>query len=190
MLIHKTKPSQADLLLEDAQDKKLVKQVQSPGEAILVTDYATPVVVSMPLCSRQAMETIAEMIITTKYTKDTKMEENTGSVVLRDGEGEKDHNNAALHGGEGDNTKVSVNRQAPIDNRQSKARKPARKPTRKQGTRRLPEEVIPLAAQRQKHRRLTTPAQLTVEMIVDQIAYRKQQEKSRKHANEIISPGS
>ena len=38
MLIHKTKPSQADLLLEDTHDKHLVKHLQRPGDAILVTD--------------------------------------------------------------------------------------------------------------------------------------------------------
>jgi hypothetical protein len=62
MLIHKTKPSQADLLLEDAQDKKLVKHLQQPGDAILVTDYAPPVVVTMPFCSRPDMEIVAEMV--------------------------------------------------------------------------------------------------------------------------------
>jgi hypothetical protein len=62
MLIHKTKPSQADLLLEDAQDKNLVKQIQRPGEAILVTDYDQPTVVSIPFCTRKDMHTIANMI--------------------------------------------------------------------------------------------------------------------------------
>jgi hypothetical protein len=62
MLIHKTKPSQADLLLEDAQDKNLVKQIQRPGEAILVTDYDQPTVVSIPFCTHKDMHTIAAMI--------------------------------------------------------------------------------------------------------------------------------
>ena len=62
MLIHKTKPSQADLLLEDAHDKNLVKQIQHPGEAILVTDFDTPIVVSMPLCTYDDMKTVAEMV--------------------------------------------------------------------------------------------------------------------------------
>jgi hypothetical protein len=62
MLIHKTKPSQADLLLEDAHDKNLVKQLQRPGDAILVTDYDTPTLVSMPLCNREDMKTVAEMV--------------------------------------------------------------------------------------------------------------------------------
>lgn len=62
MLIHKTKPSQADLLLEDAHDKNLVKHIQRPGEAILVTDYAPPVLVSMPFCTRKDMETAAGIV--------------------------------------------------------------------------------------------------------------------------------
>lgn len=62
MLIHKMKPSQANLLLEDAHDKKLVKQLQRPGDAILMTDYENPHVVSMPFCTREDMETVAEMV--------------------------------------------------------------------------------------------------------------------------------
>ncbi len=62
MLIHKTKPSQADLLLEDAQDKHLVKQIQHPGDAILVTDYDQPIVVSIPYCTRKDMHTMADMV--------------------------------------------------------------------------------------------------------------------------------
>lgn len=62
MLIHKTKPSQADLLLEDAHDKQLVKHLEHPGEAILTTDYAPPMIVSIPFCTRQDMQTIATTI--------------------------------------------------------------------------------------------------------------------------------
>lgn len=61
-LVHKTKPSQADLLLEDSQEKKLVKQLQQPGDAILVTDFADARLVRMPFCSRSDMEMIAEMV--------------------------------------------------------------------------------------------------------------------------------
>lgn len=64
MLIHKTKPSQADLLLEDAHEKHLVKHLHQPGDAILVTDYEDPSVVSMPFCTREDMETVAGMINT------------------------------------------------------------------------------------------------------------------------------
>lgn len=62
MLIHKTKPSQANLLLEDSHDKNLVKQIQHPGEAILVTDFDTPILVSMPLCTRDDMNTVADTV--------------------------------------------------------------------------------------------------------------------------------
>ncbi|GAK61013.1 DNA segregation ATPase FtsK/SpoIIIE and related protein [Candidatus Vecturithrix granuli] len=62
MLIHKTKPSQADLLLEDAHDKQLVKQLQRPGEAILATDYAPPILVSIPLCTRSDIHTVAALV--------------------------------------------------------------------------------------------------------------------------------
>jgi AraC-like DNA-binding protein len=62
MLIHKTKPSQADLLLEDTHDKHLVKHLQRPGDAILVTDYESPAVVSIPFCTRKDMETVASMM--------------------------------------------------------------------------------------------------------------------------------
>ncbi len=62
MLVHKMKPSQADLLLEDAQDKNLVKQLRRPGEAILVTDFDVPTLVTMPLCTRDDMKTVAELL--------------------------------------------------------------------------------------------------------------------------------
>lgn len=62
MLIHKTKPSQADLLLEDAHDKHLVKQLQRPGEVILVTDYAAPMLVTIPFCTRNDMTTVAALL--------------------------------------------------------------------------------------------------------------------------------
>ncbi len=174
MLIHKTKPSQADLLLEDAQDKNLVKQLQRPGEAILATDYAPPVVITIPYCCRQDMETVAEIIgkrnFTTKDTKDTKNEEEFGNAALRGGEeGGGEEGGGEEGGGEEGGGDYS-------EKERFATRKPARKPTRKQDTRRLPEEVIPLAAQRQKHHRLTSPAQLTVEMIVDQMTFRKQQQ--------------
>ncbi len=69
MLIHKTKPSQADLLVEDSQDKYLVKQIQQPGEAILITDFDQPVLVSMPVCTREDMEIVAEIVKKTYATE-------------------------------------------------------------------------------------------------------------------------
>ncbi len=62
MLIHKTKPSQADLLLEDSHDKQLVKQIHRPGDAILVTDFSQPTLVSMPYCTKQDMENVATIV--------------------------------------------------------------------------------------------------------------------------------
>jgi hypothetical protein len=62
VLIHKTKPSQAELLLEDAREKNLVKQLQQPGQAILATDYALPTLVTMPLCTRPDMDTVADLL--------------------------------------------------------------------------------------------------------------------------------
>lgn len=70
MLIHKTKPSQADLLLEDAHDKHLVKHLQRPGDAILVTDYDPPTVVSIPFCTRKDMETVARMMSANREESD------------------------------------------------------------------------------------------------------------------------
>ncbi len=61
-LVHKCKPSQAELLLEDSQEKKLVEHLERPGDAILLTDYAATKAVSIPFCTRQDMETVAEMI--------------------------------------------------------------------------------------------------------------------------------
>jgi len=62
MLIHKTKPSQAELLLEDSQEKQLVKELQQPGEAILATDFAPPLRVTIPRCTKADMETIAQLM--------------------------------------------------------------------------------------------------------------------------------
>lgn len=62
MLVHKMKPSQADLLLEDAQDKNLVKQLHRPGEAILATDFAEPTLVTLPFCTREDMRVVARML--------------------------------------------------------------------------------------------------------------------------------
>jgi len=62
LLIHKTKPSQADLLLEDSHDKNLVKQISRPGEAILSTDFSSAALVTMPLCTRKDMEIVAGIV--------------------------------------------------------------------------------------------------------------------------------
>lgn len=68
MLVHKMKPSQADLLLEDTHDKNLVKQLHRPGEAILVTDFDMPTLVTMPLCMREDMKTVANLVRKSRHT--------------------------------------------------------------------------------------------------------------------------
>lgn len=67
MLVHKMKPSQADLLLEDAQDKHLVKQLHHPGEAILATDFDMPTLVTMPVCTRDDMDVVANLMSTARH---------------------------------------------------------------------------------------------------------------------------
>jgi hypothetical protein len=62
MLIHKTKASQAKLLLEDVRDKHLVRHIQQPGEAILVTDYSDPILVAIPRCCREDMQQLADLL--------------------------------------------------------------------------------------------------------------------------------
>ncbi len=62
VLVHKSKPSQADLLLEDSEYKQLVKGLEHPGEAVFATDYGTPTHVSMPLCVREDMQTVANIV--------------------------------------------------------------------------------------------------------------------------------
>ena len=62
VLIHKTKPSQADLLMEDAEHKRLVRELEQPGEAVFATDYSEPLRVAMPLCTREDMQTVAQLV--------------------------------------------------------------------------------------------------------------------------------
>ncbi len=167
MLIHKTKPSQADLLLEDAQDKHLVKQLQRPGEAILVTDYAPPVVVTIPYCCRQDMETAAAMVgqampgqttveqMTVEQTmpgqttvEQTTVEQTTVGMLKQDAMAEQA------------TTSQPAARPQPRKNPE-----PARKP--KAAT-----NMIFLG----QHQHPSDPTQLTVEQIRTQMQYRKQQE--------------
>lgn len=148
MLIHKTKPSQADLLLEDAHDKHLVKHLHQPGEAILVTDYSSPVVVSVPFCTRQDMETVADLI------------SNKGKQYR---------------------SKTSSTTTIPTQHR----------------TPQPPAAMIQLDQHRKKYKaawqRGLDPMQLTVEMILDRLVFRKQQEPGftqSELANQMrISPG-
>lgn len=61
LLIHKSKPSHTELLLEDPEDKHLVRQLHHPGEAVLMTDYHAPAIVSLPVCTREDIQKIASM---------------------------------------------------------------------------------------------------------------------------------
>ena len=72
MLIHKTKPSQANLLIEDSAGKNLVKHIRKPGDAILATDYDEPQLISVPLCTREDMKNVAKLLNTSKKTTDPK----------------------------------------------------------------------------------------------------------------------
>jgi len=59
MLILPTKPSQAELLLEDTQEKKLVKALQHPGQGLLSLNMHSPELVNMPYCTPGDMTEIA-----------------------------------------------------------------------------------------------------------------------------------
>ena len=63
LLVHKCKPSQADLLLEDSQEKKLVKALKAPGECLLATSHdADPQLVKMPLITAQDIEHLVTLV--------------------------------------------------------------------------------------------------------------------------------
>ena len=63
LLIHKMKPSQADLLLEGAKERNLVKQISKPGQALLATSHdADPQIVTMPLITRQDIAEVKEQV--------------------------------------------------------------------------------------------------------------------------------
>lgn len=70
LLIHRIKPSQADLLLEDSENKKLMKQVSLPGQALMATSHdADPSVITVPLITRKDVEEVARML-SAKYSAD------------------------------------------------------------------------------------------------------------------------
>ena len=61
LLVHRIKPSQADLLLEDRDNLKLMKQVTRPGQALMATSHdADPSIVSMPYITRTDIERVAQ----------------------------------------------------------------------------------------------------------------------------------
>jgi hypothetical protein len=172
MLIHKTKPSQADLLLEDAHDKNLVKHIHRPGEAILVTDYASPVLVSMPFCTRKDMETVAGMVNTGVQSSLCTLKSKT-SEILSAGGGDDPHE---LLLKEPDRPQPEY-----AGSDQSTPSPKISTPTTVSGNRTSSSEVIPL----ERHRKDPTasqtvldPKQLTLELIRDQLQHRKAQDAS------------
>lgn len=63
LLIHRIKPSQADLLLEDRENLKLMKRVNLPGQALMATSHdADPSVITVPLITRRDIEQIARIL--------------------------------------------------------------------------------------------------------------------------------
>ena len=63
LLVHRIKPSQADLLLEDRENAKLMKHVTRPGQALMATSHdADPSIVSMPFITRADIERVANML--------------------------------------------------------------------------------------------------------------------------------
>lgn len=63
LLVHKIKPSQADLLLEDKENAKLMKRVSLPGQALMATSHdADPSVITVPLITRKDVEDVARML--------------------------------------------------------------------------------------------------------------------------------
>jgi len=174
MLIHKTKPSQADLLLEDAHDKNLVKQLHRPGDAILVTDYSTPTLVSMPLCKREDMKTVADIV--KKAYQTTQPKEPPRTIT-----------NRADHPVPPRKETATGQRQHPLKEPSEKpvefivpATTKTAKPEKKPKKRRKLSDVIPFEFHLKKHKAARQaapdPRQLTVEMLQKQLQKRKAQD--------------
>jgi hypothetical protein len=169
MLIHKTKPSQADLLLEDAHDKHLVKQLHHPGEAILVTDYDTPTVVSIPFCNRKDMETVADMISNMKASARPAHE----AQIVVTGSGDMRHDLSFK-------TPAMLQPDRGTGESSSLSPKPSTSETTESTDNTPSSEVISLA----RHRKISQttpqavfePKQLTVEMVQAQLQRRKAQD--------------
>lgn len=63
LLIHRIKPSQADLLLEDRENVKLMKRVNLPGQALMATSHdADPSVITVPLITRRDIEQVSRRL--------------------------------------------------------------------------------------------------------------------------------
>jgi hypothetical protein len=166
MLIHKTKPSQAELLLEDAHEKNLVKLLQQPGDAILATDYGVPTVVSVPLCTRQDMETIAQILGNAQTPTSATAPE---PVVVSSPPTEDALANAGPEA-RSDEEDAAVELPIPLGEAQSSE-------TPKRNT---DADIVSLAQHRQNAYHpspgVLAPAQLTVELIREQIQRRKAQD--------------
>ena len=66
ILVHQMRPGEAKLLLEDKEEKVLLKQIKKPGDCVLVTDFDRPVKVSMPYCTRNDFEFLAQRLHTSQ----------------------------------------------------------------------------------------------------------------------------
>ncbi len=65
LLVHKSKPSQAELLVDgmEKKEKALVKALSLPGECLLATSHdADPCVVRMPLIREEDIRRVVEML--------------------------------------------------------------------------------------------------------------------------------
>jgi len=172
MLIHKTKPSQADLLLEDARDKNLVKQLHRPGDAILVTDYDTPTLVSIPFCKREDMKTVADMVKKTYQSVQSK-----APPITLSAQKESESNDLS---------------EKPVE-----ILVPTTTKTAKQKKRRKLSDVIPFEFHLNKYKAARQaafdPKQLTVKKIQEQLQKRKAQDASFTQAEAArqagLSPG-
>lgn len=177
MLIHKSKPSQADLLLEDSQDKNLVKQIQRPGEAILVTDFANPVLVSMPHCTVKDMQTVAKIVKNTTISQ-------RQLHLDRELDSQQEDKEAGSR-----SSKTSANSHAQQGKDMDRETKPSRasstsiiaKKNASQATpQKYPKDVIPFDVFRKKRKigrkKTFEPTQLTVEQIREQFQKRKQRD--------------
>lgn len=71
VLVHQMKASQAKLLLEDPEEKQLLKQIKRPGEGILVTDYSEPVKITIPFCANTDFVYLAECLSTQHHLNET-----------------------------------------------------------------------------------------------------------------------
>jgi len=100
VLVHKMKPSQAGLLLEDNAEKRMVKHLTRPGQALLCTSHdADPMPVQMPLITKSDVRHISQHVIKKQvngplvdYTIDLSVDsENTGKGGFVDCRAKLDH---------------------------------------------------------------------------------------------------